>query len=405
MVDFTSTASDGRVYESNANYNTCWDGPDPAAISGASGGVFVGQQLVAGNYSIYRGFVFFDTSALPDAATVTGATLKLMPKTIAVTGGDFDVVVQSGMPVFPSDPLVAGDYTDGNYAGNYGSINTAALVADNYASIVLANPADLVNLTGTTKLCLRHNDDIAKSAPAGTEKVYFYAGVDAGKEPTLVVTYTLGPPPPIISTTDISGTDNDPKGITFDGKYLYWVGTQNNSIYQWERSGNLVRTINVAAITTDPVGITTDGKYLWITDDTDQAAAIHQLDKLGNLISTIAVEAIDNTPFGITTDGKYLWWIGQENSNIYQMDKLGNLIQTIDVSAIDTTPTGITTDGKYLWICGDQNNSIYQLDKSGNLIQTIGVAAVDTAPYGITTDGKYLWWVGGQNDNIYQMAK
>ena len=137
-----------------------------------------------------------------------------------------------------------------------------------------------------------------------------------------------------------------------------------------------IRSIAVGGFDTDPSGITTDGKYLWMTGETNNS--IYQLDKTGNLIRTIAVGGFATGPRGITTDGKYLWICGAIANNIYQLDKFGNLIQTINTGTFDNFPQGITTDGKYLWIVGTQNANIYQLDKFGNLIKihkSLSVAA------------------------------
>ena len=80
-----------------------------------------------------------------------------------------------------------------------------------------------------------------------------------------------------------------------------------------------VRSFAVAAIDTIPRGITTDGKYLWWIGATNKI--IVQMDKAGNLIRTIAIGAIDTIPQGIITDGKYLWWIGRTNAIIVQWAK------------------------------------------------------------------------------------
>ncbi len=82
----------------------------------------------------------------------------------------------------------------------------------------------------------------------------------------------------------------------------------------------LIKTIVVVTIDITPPGITTDGKYLWWVGS--QHDSIYMMDKNGVLIKTIAIGAIDDSPRDITTDGKYLWWVGSLNKSIYMADKL-----------------------------------------------------------------------------------
>src|SRR3990167_12410 len=81
------------VYGQDANYLTAHDG-EGATEGGTVDGL--GQILNGGVYSLYRLGVVFDTSSLPDNATITSATLRLYCQNKDTTGGEFNATVVNG---------------------------------------------------------------------------------------------------------------------------------------------------------------------------------------------------------------------------------------------------------------------------------------------------------------------
>jgi len=156
---------------------------------------------------VYRGFLFFDTSALPDTATITATSLKLYGKTDSSTT-DFFITVQSGMPTYPHDPLVSGDFDMTNYAGDGGSLTTNGFSVAGYNTITLNSTGrGWISKTGTTKLCLRSGRDIGDANPTGNEYVVIYAADKAdGYVPYLQVTFTVASPASINLGVKIGGT-------------------------------------------------------------------------------------------------------------------------------------------------------------------------------------------------------
>lgn len=142
-------------------------------------------------YQTWRGYVFFDTSPIPDGATIVRTDLMLYGSSDNATT-DFNVQIQSGMPGSPNDPLQVGDYDQTNYAGDGGSITTIGWNLAGYNTIAFnATGMGWINDTGTTKLCLRSSRDIGNNSPAGNEYIGMYASEEAGvnKDPRLEVTY------------------------------------------------------------------------------------------------------------------------------------------------------------------------------------------------------------------------
>ena len=188
---FTSSTSDGYInYPEAATYSTAHDSLS-GQVQDSTQQPFLGQ-LYASTYYIFRGFLFFDTSAIPNLAVVDEAILSLYV-TQNNTSTDFNVTVQNGQPTYPHDPLVAGDYYYDHYSGDGGSRNTTEISEIGYWNITLSETGeDWVSVTGTTKLCLRSSNDIDSVAPTGEEYIAFYsADFDFDHAPKLYVTYTV----------------------------------------------------------------------------------------------------------------------------------------------------------------------------------------------------------------------
>ena len=109
-----------------------------------------------------RGFLYFDTSSIPIGATVTGAILSIfLYSNNATAGYDFNIIIQSGQPTYPHDPMEYADYLFSHYSGDGGSIFTGDMAAQQYYDIKMNEDGrNMINCGGETKLCLRSNFDI-----------------------------------------------------------------------------------------------------------------------------------------------------------------------------------------------------------------------------------------------------
>ena len=132
-------------------------------------GLAVGQTHVRGTgpYTIYRSALFFDTSVLPDGATITSAVLSLyyffdgfMPDR------DFNVVVVDGAAV--DDTVSLEDYGDlGASMVNGRSLDTFDLSTISKRVYIPLEAAGIgwIDTSGVTKLGLRSSYDIAGTPP------------------------------------------------------------------------------------------------------------------------------------------------------------------------------------------------------------------------------------------------
>jgi len=170
--------SDGYCFYQDSKYDKAWSSNE-GEISDTDNDIIIGQRNSTAESeeeqstcSVYRGYLFFDTSALPSNAVITNATLSLH-KASDYSSTDFDIVVQNGQPDSPHDPLEPGDYNKDLYDGKGGAFNTVNFT-NGFNNIPLTDYSWLT-AEGTTKFCLRSSRDIKGVEPTGNEYVSIHA--------------------------------------------------------------------------------------------------------------------------------------------------------------------------------------------------------------------------------------
>lgn len=197
----------------------------------------------SGGYVIERGYLYFDTSSLPDDATVTGVTLGLTSWS-ASSVDSTTLCVLSGMPTYPHDPTVVSDFYFGNYPTYCGQLSIGSFGTGYYTYMNLNSAASSsVSVTGTTKFNLVTGLDYSNVAPTGENHVTVAAyEYGSGYAPTLSVTYTVPVVIPSIassSSSSITETSTTLQGyVTSDGggscsvNFGYGL-TSNPSTFGW----------------------------------------------------------------------------------------------------------------------------------------------------------------------------
>ncbi len=193
---FDSTKSDGYIYKISSSYSNAHDNTT-GVVEDNMDNICIGQKFKENGYAIWRGFVFFDTSSLPDDAIITAATLSLYGYS-DISDNDFDIVVQIGENydaenIYPHDPLEGGDYYCNHYSDNGGGFNTDGFSITGYNDIAL-NEAGInwIRNDRVTKLCLRSSRDIYNSQPTENENEFIYvysSDKGSGYQPKLTVDY------------------------------------------------------------------------------------------------------------------------------------------------------------------------------------------------------------------------
>ena len=187
-----STSSDGHNYGTSTVYATVWEAAS-ATKNDTNDNALIGQLYSAPNYSIWRSYLYFDTSGIPDDALITSATLKLYGNSDS-SNPDFLITIQNGQPTYPHNPLENGDYDKSYYSGDGGSLTTVGGFSTTSYNDIVLNSTGLgwIDAEGTTKLCLRSDREIAGTVPTTQELVYFWTSEEPTKEPILEVHYLEG---------------------------------------------------------------------------------------------------------------------------------------------------------------------------------------------------------------------
>ena len=199
---FYGEAVDGRVWGSGGVYGDV----RLTATGGITTGTedTVGQRLNGATYSVVRGYLSFDTSALADDAVISSAVLWLCADDDN-SGSDFDVEVYRYAWAEPLD----GADREANYDGAYGSgVPEGTLrstgdgwVDGTYYTMTVATAG--ISLTGQTKYAVVSSKDVAGTAPTGDERVKWRAAdhADITSDPKLVIEWASPTPTPTLTTT------------------------------------------------------------------------------------------------------------------------------------------------------------------------------------------------------------
>lgn len=211
-LSFSSNSYDGCTF-TTAVYATAHQASTGTVESGY---IWIGQaNALGGQDTIYRGYVIFDTSALPNDATVDSAILSLYVGADQ-SDTDFNVTIQSGMPTYPHEPVIANDYYYSYYSGSGGSANTSTISGSGYWNITLSAIGEgWISLTGTTKFCLRSSRDISATESTGDEYIECKVAENgASYTAKLYVEYSL---PPSYSTITLSASPEVNAEISING--------------------------------------------------------------------------------------------------------------------------------------------------------------------------------------------
>lgn len=192
-TNFNGSASDAYIsHYAVDDYDSARLASSGTNLYASSSTLRIGQYYVdVGGYweefHIYRGYLLFDTSSIPDGSGISEAVLSFRLSADYSTT-DFSVTVQDGQPTYPHNPVVLGDYYYARYSGSEGAVSTAGMNAGSWYNITLSDPT-IVDLDGYTKLCLRSSRDISGNAPSGNEYIDIYSGDTPLSKPILYVTY------------------------------------------------------------------------------------------------------------------------------------------------------------------------------------------------------------------------
>jgi hypothetical protein len=186
---FSSPAYQGAVWSAwETNYDDAWTNP----IAWYDDYLDIGQSYTAEpKYRVMRSMLRFDTSSLPDRATIIYANLSIW---IKEDYSDDDVIIRIQNWTGGYDGIATDDFNkNGTTCYDDNNFDTSIIVIGQYNDIVFSN-FSVISKTGYTDLFLRVSTDISNSTPTAKEWLRAYAdnGKALSREPKLTVCYTSG---------------------------------------------------------------------------------------------------------------------------------------------------------------------------------------------------------------------
>lgn len=194
-VRIQAGAASAKIEGTSAVYATARATSTGSATTDTDNGL--GQENSAAVFGVYRHFLVFDTSIIPDSATILKATLTLTCTTDSSTAADFDVVIQK------HDWSVQNPIGAGNREAAYDACLAATAESSiwrNTSGLVINTPYESgalditrISKTGSTYYSLLSSRDVAGTAPGVATVEYLVMAMDENAtpayRPTLNVTY------------------------------------------------------------------------------------------------------------------------------------------------------------------------------------------------------------------------
>lgn len=184
---FLAGTIDGHLQSVNAAYATARTG-GTIGLDNTNTNIYIGQRTA---YTVYEGYIQFDTSGLPDDCTITDVVLSLYG-----SGGDAQGFTVNARAYNWGASLTTADWVSG------ADLHVLPLLATIPQSVLKGAAAyhdftseaaflTNINKTGSTYIILSSSRHEEGTAPSTYERVTpRSANMGAGYEPKLVVTYT-----------------------------------------------------------------------------------------------------------------------------------------------------------------------------------------------------------------------
>jgi len=247
---YASSYSNTTLQGYGSTYDAAWTKTTGVKLSGSY--LDIGQDYSYGDYFIYRSPIIFDTSDIPDDATITGASLKVRAQSKHDPNSYMVLVITEGMPTYPHATVYSSDYNKANYnTTSLGSRSVSSLSLTGYSYISLNSTGRTkINKTGDTKFMLRSSQDIAGNTPnfsGGYPQWVTLWSSDMGTSyaPQLTVTYTVTVDEPTVTTGDpqissieensvrVWGEVTDDGGESCSGRFEYGTTVAYGDYTSW----------------------------------------------------------------------------------------------------------------------------------------------------------------------------
>lgn len=197
-VTIFSEPGDGYITNSYCNEDTEWSnargfsGPSDFSVCYTQDYIKVRSDAEDGSYQIYRGSLVFDTSVIPDGATINEATINVYAS--STSGYNTTGLVLTSHTRVATSSLSADDWYISDFGTTTLGSTTSALATSTYTGIVLnSSGLSAISDTGTTVFGLLTTDDFSNSDPGSSRTEATIVSTDAPgttTAPYIQITYT-----------------------------------------------------------------------------------------------------------------------------------------------------------------------------------------------------------------------
>ena len=159
------------------------------------------------------------------------------------------------------------------------------------------------------------------------------------------------------SLIDSSYSGPQPRGMAFDGTYLWMATSTGNRVAQIYTAYPPGYSYLLAdyPVGTAPVGVAFDGTNIWVTNSGDNTVSELRTSDGANL----GTFPVGNNPQGIVFDGVNLWVVNQGDNNVSKLRPSDGTV--VGVFAVGASPQGIVFDGANVWVSNSGDNSLSKL--------------------------------------------
>lgn len=199
-----SFSGDGWVrYDPGASWSTVRDassGTDFNHVLGNNYGIY--SEKSGANYMNLRSFFTFDTSVLPDNATIVSSTFQIVRSPLYNANSQNISVHLVTSTAMATSSLANSDYNKNGWANIANPIALSSTADDTPIRFSLTNTST-ISLTGNTNFSLITSLDYNNVAPTGGNALSIYNSEQTGTnyDPILEIEYTLPSEPPAQTTS------------------------------------------------------------------------------------------------------------------------------------------------------------------------------------------------------------
>lgn len=233
----------------------------------------------------------------------------------------------------------------------------------------------------------------------GTARAYIYWSNfgTSGPAANAIVRDTNDGNPSTVDPNYITGA-NQPKGVTFDGNYLYWTNFNGNSIGRANLDGSntMPNFIRIPGANNSAEGVAVDGNYIYWANTGLGTIGRANLDGSGvpdASFITVTGGGSFGTPWPVevAVDGNYIYWANEHGNAIGRANLDGS---NPNQSWITTSsPAGLTVDSNYIYWTEYQGAPwIGRANLDGSGVNSTFIPTGAMSPEAVAVDGTYIYW-------------